>query len=360
MRKFIFASIFCLSTLANAQKPIYDFVHFSETIAVPQTLNSERAAVIFSVPDQILDGFNQVGDYENVLLKTHKAFVTMGVDPILYLQDINYIASSSAQKSYVELFNQRKITNVIFFSQKDNEYEILIGPYSGSSKLILEGSEVFAMRSNSLHELLLDVGREIRRADYEIQNFLIPEKPSYIGGLSIVEKTLLKNYPGVLRRSKLAVERFALLDTSKTQNEEILARIIDYNRNIASKNLELEEILKSSYPYEFEMIDPMSDDELKRKRYQFVLRSVCSTVETAKKMLDYDVVPGTTGFASIIPVMPDQTRVKTIPRNAIVCKFYVRQNISKNVHVGVWDADVTWQEALHNMIGNLAQDLRVK
>ena len=63
---------------------------------------------------------------------------------------------------------------------------------------------------------------------------------------------------------------------------------------------------------------------------------------------------------TIIPIMPDQTRVKTIPRDAIVSKFYVRQNISKNVHVGEWDADVTWQEALTNMIGNLSQELNVK
>lgn len=360
MKKFIFAVFVIASNLLFAQKPLYDFVSYTETIQVPENINSERTAVIFSVPNETINDFEQVGNFEGTMVRVHKAFVTMGIDAIFYLQDFNLIANQSAKLSYIDLFNQRQIKNVIFFSKKENEYEILIAPYSGGAGLIKRNSEVFAMRSQDLYDLLLKVGKEIRRADQELENFLIPEKPSYLGGLSIVEKTLLQNYPGILRRSKLAVEKFALMDTTTTTDEGVLKRIKQYNREIDQKNQELSAILKKSYPYDFEMIEPMSDDELKRKRYQFVLRSVCSTVETAKRMLDYDIVPGTTGFASIIPIMPDQTRVKTIPRNALVCKFYIRQNISKNVHVGVWDADVTWQEALKNMIGNLIQDIRVK
>ena len=66
-----------------------------------------------------------------------------------------------------------------------------------------------------------------------------------------------------------------------------------------------------------------------------------------------------TDYISTIPIMPDQTKAKPIPRDALVYKFYIRQNISKNIHVGVWDADITWQDALRNMIGNLIQEHNV-
>lgn len=347
-----------LSVWVYGQTPIYDFVSFKKTLTVPKLINSERSAVIFSVPE-VRDEFVKVGKHENLLARTHKAFITMGIDAVFYLNDINYTASNNARQSYVELFKQRRIKNIIFITETNTGYELLMAPFSGDSRLIRDGVDAFFIQANDLYGLLLSVGKEVRRADLEKNNFLIPEKPNVLRGLSIVENTLLKNYPGILRRSKLAVERFSILDSTNISDTDVLANVKKYNKIVASKNKELEEIMKS-YPYEYEIINPMSDDDLKRNRYQFLLRSVRSSADIVKQMLDYDVLPSETGFVSIIPVMPDQTRVKTIPRDAIVTKFYVRQNISKNVHVGEWDADVTWQKALNNMIGNLTQELNVK
>ncbi len=354
-----FSTLF-LVLVANlyAQTPIYNYVSFNKTLAVPSEINSQRTAVIFSVPNKVGD-FVEVGEHEKLLSQVHKAFVTMGIDAIFYLNELNFTASYNARNSYTELFNSRRIKNVVFITQDESGFEFLMAPYDGTSTLIKDGSDVFYLRDGELYSLLLNVGKEVRRADQELYNFLIPEKPNYLQGLSIVENTLLKNYPGILRRSKLAVERFTPLDSLGISDKDVLKNIQTYNRSIAQKNKELEKILEK-YPYEFELIDPMTDDEMKRKRYQFLLRSVSSSADIVKQMLDYDVSPAETGFVSVIPVMPDQTRVKTIPRKAIVHKFYIRQNISKNVHVGEWDADVTWQQALNNMIGNLTQELNIR
>lgn len=353
---FIFFSFFGFSLLG--QSPIYDFISFNEGLNVPKDLNSERSVVIFSVPDKINE-FKKVGDYESMISKIHHAFVKMGVDVVLYVSELNLTASHSALLSYVEIFNNRRIKNIIFVTQKNEQYELLMAPFSENKQFINEGANVFYMKKDDLHTLLLNVGREIRRADQPLKNFLIPEKPTYLQGISIVEKTLLKNYPGILRRSKLAVERFTYLDTTNITDSKILNRVKVYNEEIKQKNMELEQII-TAYPYEYELIDPMTDDEMKRKRYQFLLRSVRSSAKSVKQMLNYDVLPSETDFVSVIPVMPDQTRTKSIPKDALVYKFYVRQNISLNVHVGEWDADITWQEALNNMIGNLTQELRTK
>lgn len=346
----------CLSLFG--QSPIYDYVSFNKTLEVPKELSSQRSAVIFSVPNKVGD-FTEIGDYEKILNQVHKAFVTMGIDAIFYLNDINLTASHSAKLSYVELFNKRRVKNIIFITKTESAFEIIMSSFDGTDRFIKPESNVFHLRENDLYTLLLNTGKEIRRADQELYNFLIPEKPNYLTGVSIVENTLLKNYPGILRRSKLAVERFKKLDSLNIKSDEVLNNVRAYNTEVDKKNAELARLMES-YPYEYELIDPMSDDELKRNRYQFLLRSLNSSVKVAKQMLDYEVLPSETSFASVIPIMPDLTRVKTIPKDALVYKFYIRQNISLNVHVGVWDADVTWQEALTNMIGNLTQELNVE
>ncbi|SNS45697.1 hypothetical protein SAMN05421640_0226 [Ekhidna lutea] len=359
MRIFLLTIFALMASVLAGQSPIYDYVSFNKTLKIPKDLSRERTAVIFSVPHEKNNGYDMVGDHQKMLNQVHKGFVTMGIDAIFYLNDLNLTANKVALLSYVELFNKRGVKNVIFLTKQTMGYEFIMAPYDGTIRFIKDGSDVFYAEDTDLYDLLLKVGKEIRRADQELYNFLIPEKPNYLQGVSIVENTLLKNYPGILRRSKLAVERFSLLDTTNISDERVMENIRVYNNEIKRRNADLEKIM-GSYPYEYEMINTMSDDELKRNRYQFLLRHVRSSAKNVKQMLDYEVLPSETDFVSVIPVMPDQTRVKTIPKDAIVYKFYVRQNISKNVHVGEWDADVTWQEALSNMIGNLTQELNIR
>ncbi|WP_370088353.1 hypothetical protein [Ekhidna sp.] len=358
MRIFISIIALGISGITFCQTPLYEFVSFNKSKNIPAKLNSERSAVIFSVPTKKGD-FTLLGDHEKLLAELHKGFVTMGVDVILYLNEYDFTASHSSRLAYVDLLSKRRVKNILFVTKEADGISLLMGDFDGSPRLIKDGSEVFFAKESDTYSLLLNVGREVRRADQELMNFLIPEKPNYLQGISIVENTLLKNYPGQLRRSVLAVERFSMLDSTKVTDPEVAQRIKTYNDEVRMKNTELEEIMKT-YPYEYVMIDPMSDDELKRNRYQYLLRSAHASAKSVKQMLDYEVLPSETGFVSVIPVMPDQTKVKTIPKDALVYKFYVRQNISKNVHVGEWDADVTWQQALHNMIGNLTQDLNIK
>ena len=253
----------------------------------------------------------------------------------------------------------RGIKNILFLSELSGSYQIIVAPFNGKETLVDYGIEVFGVKDSQLLQVLLETGREIRRSNYKNENFLIPAKPNFSSGLSIVEKSLLKNYPGILRRSKLSVERFATLPIPTGASSETLQLVDAYNQKAELKNIELDSIMKK-YPYDYELIDPMDDKDLLRSRRQFVLRSISGQAKTLRQMLDYNITQGETDFVSIIPIMPDQTKAKPIPKDAIVTKFYVRQNISKNIHVGEWDADTSWQAALNNMIGNLIQEHNVE
>ena len=347
-----------LSFFAVGQAPLFEFLDLRYSSNLPKSLASERSIVIVQVPDQV-DGVRRVGDWQALSEKAHKAFITMGIDVVTYLNRYDLVASPNSRKAFAAFFVDRNIQNVLFLrANSDRSCELIIAPFNGKESLINYGATVYRASANQLSSVLLETGKEIRRADFSNENFLIPSKPNFTSGLSIVERTLLQNYPGILRRSKLSVERFATIPVPKNASEETIREITNYNEIIGKKNVELDTLLKQ-HPYDFEVIDPTSDDDLLRSRRQFVLRSITGQAKTLRQMLDYNVTEGETDFVSIIPIMPDQTKAKPIPKDALVHKFYVRQNISKNIHVGEWDADVTWQQALQNMIGNLIQEHNV-
>lgn len=322
------------------------------SLAIPSTLNSERTAVIVHLPDK-KGPFRQVGDWQALSSRVHPAFAKMGIDAVLYLNHYALASNEKLKPMYQTAFSDRKIKHLVFITQNEMGYELVIGEVARSPYFIAKEKPLFYAQSASLPALLLRLGKEIKRAELVKQNFLIPEQPAFFKGFTVVEKSVLQNYPTILRRNKLVVERFGKL-SKKGSNEAENQYIDAYNDDIDQKNQTFETLM-SSYPYEYEFIDPTSDEDLLKKRYQFVLRAVSGEVASVRQMLGYADV-SKEEYASTLPVMPDQTKDKSIPKDALVYKFYIRQNVSKNIHVGVWDADVSWQQALQNMIGNLTQE----
>ena len=353
----IVLSLLGLSLYSEAQTPLYEFLNLEPSLKVPEAINSERTAVIVHVPDEEVD-FRKVGNWKALSENAHGAFVTMGIDAILYLNHYALGVSEKARNNYKDLFERRGFRNLIFLTQTRSGYEIVMCEFNRSPSFISREKPIFYHRGEQLYDVLLETGREVKRADFDVKNYLIPERPNFASGVSIVEKSLLKNYPGILRRTKLVVERFEKIQAPSNSDVAIQQKVAAFNESVDKKNATFEKLMQS-YPYDFEFIDPLSDEDLLRKRYQFVLRSISGQASTIRQMLNYPYSETETDFVTTIPIMPDQTRAKPIPRETLVHKFYIRQNISKNIHVGVWDADVTWEEALENMIGNLIQEHRV-
>lgn len=357
MKVVSIALFFTLSFSVVGQTPLYDYMDLKKGLKLPEQINRERSVAIVSVPDED-NGFRKVGDWISLSNDAHLAFATMGIDVVLYVNQYDLLASGNSRASFAKLFLDRNIKSIIFLTKSENDFEMVIAKFNGHASLIDNQSDVFFLANASLTGLLFETGKEVRRSGYKKDNFLIPGKPSLAPGVSIAEKAVLQNYPGILRRSKLSVERFAKVDVPENASAAIREQLNNYNQQIDIDNAELDSIMKS-YPYSYETIEPMNDEDLLRARRQFVLRSVSGPAQTLRLMFDYKVDPSETDFVSVIPIMPDQTRAKPIPKNGIVHKFYIRQNISKNIHVGEWDADISWQSALENMIGNLIQEHNV-
>ncbi|MEQ9402322.1 MAG: hypothetical protein RIM99_01945 [Cyclobacteriaceae bacterium] len=352
MRSISFVAVILTSFFAFPQSPVYTYKDLKGGGRIPENINSARTAVFVNVPS-VNNGLLE-GDWKKFCDQVHASLYKMRIDAVIYINEKDFLSGNSTRAFYESILSLRGVKNLIFVNPESSGIELVCAPYSESSALIKNNQEVYSRTSNSLSRLMLDFARDIKRAEYPMQNFLIPEKPAYLDALPIVEKSNLKIYPGQVRRSKLAVEKFSLLSLPENAGEELVQKINSYNAEVASKNQELQKLLESQ-PYDIEFIDYMSDEDLLRKRYQFVLRNLYASGESIQAMLKYDNQPSKAGFVSVIPVMPDNTTIKTFPRKALLHKFYIRQNIAKNVYVGEWDADQKWQDALLNYMGNMEQ-----
>lgn len=347
---FLFAALPCF---LFAQTPIYEFRDLEEGNFIPGDLNSTRTAVFISMQPKNGTYYTE-DDWKSFSSQVHNYLYKMGIDVIIYINSNDFSSGNSSRNFYQTTLTRRKIKNLIFVTKDKNGIELLCTPYNGRASLISNNQKVFKKRSAGLHRVMIEFGREIKRTENPMQNFLIPDKPTFLDALSIVENSNLKNYPGQIRRNKMAVERFNKIAAVENASPELASRIASYNQQVDAKNRELEQLL-NSFPYEVEFIDYMSDEDLLRRRYQFVLRNLYTSGESIKSMLKYEPSTSEAGYVSVVPIMPENTSIKTFPKNALLHKFYIRQNIAKNVYVGEWDADESWQNALTNFIGNMIQ-----
>ena len=139
------------------------------------------------------------------------------------------------------------------------------------------------------------------------------------------------NYPDRLRRLTLGVPRLP----NEEENEQLI-RILD------------------AYPYEYELFDYRDDEDAFRQGYQYILQRMTSAGSSVKKLLNYQTIEEETDYISTVKGEVERTELKTIPVDARITKFYIRQTVTAEVHVGTeWDADTDWQSALANYLNNL-------
>lgn len=353
IRTLLLFFICILPLFCSAQSPLYEFRDLEKGNFIPNNINSSRTAVIVSVNPENSSPVVE-GDWKKFSDQVHSALYRMSIDAVIYINENDFSSGNSTKNFYEDILSKRGVKNLIFVTQKNGEVELLCSPYSGGSNLISNSEKVYLNRTASLNRLMLEFAREVKRAENPIKNFLIPDRPTYLDALSIVENSNLKNYPGQIRRNKLAIEKFQEVAIPENASDELTAKINQHNSSVQEKNKALANLIEP-FPYETELIEYLSDEDLLRNRYQFVLRNLFASGESIRSMLKYKVPLNEAGYVSVVPVMPDNTSIKTFPRKALLHKFYIRQNIAKNVYVGEWDADEDWESAFQNYMGNMIQ-----
>jgi hypothetical protein len=123
---------------------------------------------------------------------------------------------------------------------------------------------------------------------------------------------------------------------------------------------QLAEMFKKNYPFRHQLVDnTVSEKDLRNKGFLFILCFVHTRNETARELFNYPVTQSESAFVSV--TYPNgEVQLKNIPGDTRIFKFYVRHIDSGNVFLGTkWDGDLTWQQALQNLIKGLRIDMRI-
>jgi hypothetical protein len=265
-----------------------------------------------------------------------ESFQRSGVDAVVYFETDYLFASKDASNALSDYLNQREITNLIFFQKKEEGYACYIVEYNTKPTLVEQSQYAWSSEDKHLSELLLKIYRTSANS-LKKTNMLIIDVP---------ETGVVIN-PILGRRSDffaidLKVDPIAI---PKSGNEK--------------EDKELEGIF-AIYPFKYKLTEPgLSEKELRKQGYYYVLVLTKGRNKVLKQLLGYDMSKAETAHVSV--TYPNgQPVLKSYDADESVFKYYIKHIDSQNVFLGTkWDADVTWQQALLNHLKAFKSELKL-
>jgi hypothetical protein len=283
---------------------------------LPEKLLSSRTAVFYNY---------LFTTKELELAQTY--FQQSGIDAVIYLDDDLVIAGRDVCVATAQYLNSREISNLIFLKKSNQQFSLTLVEYNRKANFIEEGQVSWNGQDRVLEELCRRLYLA-SAAGLKRENFLINDFPETDASVNPLGGRRNEFYAVDLKVDALAVPKF----------------------NDPEKDRELEEIMKT-YPFKFTFTDPnLSEADLRKQGFLYVLRFVQARAKVAKALLLYDMTKSESALVSFT-YPGDQAQLKNIPANEQVFKFYFKHIESQNVFLGTkWDADISWQQALVNQI----------
>lgn len=295
--------------------------------ALPEKLLNTRTAVFYTytMTDKQLDDIQQ-------------SFQRSGIDATIYFEIDALLAGKDVTAAFAAYLTKRDITNLVFFQKNEKGFKAFITVFNTKNTIVDEKQSAWMGEDPILSELTTKIyratGGGIKR-----QNMLINDYP---------EKDLTIN-PILGRRNDffaidMKVDELAI---PKTGDEA-------YDK-------ELEEIF-SIYPFKHKFTDVgLTDQELRKKGFLFVLCYVHTRGRVAKELLGYDMSKSESALASVTYGDSGTAQLKNIPADQPVYKFYFKHIDSGDVFLGTkWDSDLTWQQALRNQLKGFKVEFKLQ
>jgi hypothetical protein len=317
-----------ITSLTFAQLPIDEAQFYSRITpgsVLPEKLLTTRTAVFYPYT---------MTQKELELLQSY--FQRSGIDAVVYFENDLLIASRDVSVATAQYLNSREISNLILLQKKQNNYRITVVEYNKKANFVEENQPGWDAEDRLLEELAkkiyLATASGLKR-----ENFLINEFPETGMSINPIDGRRNEFYAIDLKVDPLAVPKFG---------DE-------------AKDKELEEIMKT-FPFKYTLTEPnLSEAELRKQGYLFVLRFVHARAKVAKTLLGYEMIKAESAVVSIT-YPGHEPHLKNIPANAEVFKFYFKHIDSGNVYLGnKWDAETTWQQALINQIKGFKLEFKI-
>jgi len=265
------------------------------------------------------------------------SFQKTGIDAVAYFENDLLTAGRDVSMAMAQYLLDREVSILVLVQKKNDIYKVFVTEFNKKANFVDQNQPAWLAEGQVLNDLLLKLYRT-SASGLKKTNYLINDVPET--GLSI-------NPINGRRGDFFAIDlRIDLLAVPKFGNAEM--------------DKELEEIIKTYYPFKYALTDPgMTEADTRKQGYASVLRFIHARDKIAKGMLGYDMTKSESAIVSIT-YPENEPRLKNIPANTEVFKFYFKHIESGDVFLGTkWDADLTWQQALINQLKAMKSEMKI-
>ena len=338
---------------------------------IPKDILQKRSAVLVSVPQRSASN-SERGDWKSYAARAHSFLRKIGIDPVIYIYLDDVLAGPEVSAAYANYLSERGIKYIIilskvllkFGSKIDTTNVVVITAFNVNSTIISNGQTAWKDQNKDLEKIMRNIYRITVRQDFQKTNNLIIDQPEFLGGINIITSQRNESFPLNLRTDVLAVPRFTdYLIPSNVPDNAINNRILKDIRESNSANVKLNQELDNAfqgYSGKYELVDySRGEDQLFKDGYQYILLRLNTTGLSIKQMLGYEIKPDETDYITIKKKPEGNITLRSIPSDAPVYKFYIKQLARKEVYIGeTWDSDETWEDALRNFLSNLNDKIK--
>ncbi len=233
---------------------------------------------------------------------------------------------------------KREIQNLVLIEKGENKYRVTITVFNGKENVADTKQAAWSMSNSVLTEILKSIYRSGSTSQLKRTNLLINDLPESDASINPITGRRNEFFAIDMKVDPLAVP--------KTGDE------------LTDKNVE--EIFKANYPLKYKVTDVgLTDKELRKQGYLYVMCFIRTRVVAAKDLLGYDMTKAASAIASVTYDGGDP-QLKNIPSNTPVYKVYFKHIDSGNVYLGTkWDADLTLEQALMNQLKGMKAELKL-
>lgn len=271
------------------------------------------------------------------LNEIQSGFERTGVDAVIYYPMDLPMCNPDVQKVFTDYLTKREIKYLVFLQKNSTGPEYIFTAFNKSKTLITPGQACWKVSGNSINEVSMDLYRTALNSQKRI-NMLVSPIPEFDLTVRFIRGTRGEYYALDLKVDKLGVIKTGDAETDQA----------------------LEEVLKSHYPFKYQLFEKGTEEtEIRQKGFLFLLVSIHTRGNAAMELLGYNMSKAGSAIASV-SYPNGEMQLKTIDANEPVYKFYFKHLQNENIFLGTrWDADTDMRQALINQIKGLKKELRV-
>lgn len=330
MKKFLIIIPFLFACLAHAQTAADNkFSALMPSSNMPPELIEGKTVVLIEMPGKSPEELKRISE------AFHSEIIKAGIDAVAYYEFFQIYAGFDITESYMSDFQSREIQNLILMQYKGEDSRVAVLKMNGDF-LIKNSPDSAWIFQGDFKSLVRQTYLKTAGSGLERKNFLINRLPESGIFTKPIKGRRADFFSINLKNGKLAIP--------KTGN--------------SSRDEQLLSIIKSIYPWEFELTDQfLTDDELESAGFRFVLRSVGGPIEMVREYLDYEIEQEASAYISM-HTKNGKSDARPISKKSNAWKFYIKELNSQTIYLGTeWDADINYIEAMISHFNSIINNL---